>query len=170
LVRVYVTDDGWLCVAAPFDVEWAALQEALSEVTELADPRFATAAGRRANADELAKVLTVAFASRPAAAWFDVLDGHGVPCEVANREFFRSTVYDDPSFRDAAMVGVTEHPRWGRVEQHGQFFSFSRTPLALERAPVVPGFHSREILGALGYTDAQIDDLAAKKVALVVDR
>ena len=65
LYRLYRAADGWVFLAAPAEGEWPALAAALS----LDDVRFATAAGRAANADALAEALTEIFAPRPRDDW-----------------------------------------------------------------------------------------------------
>jgi crotonobetainyl-CoA:carnitine CoA-transferase CaiB-like acyl-CoA transferase len=57
-----------------------------------------------------------------------------------------------------------EHPRLGRVRQFGNLITFSDTPARQERPTQMVGEHTREILGELGYDDAAIDDLGARRI------
>ena len=52
----------------------------------------------------------------------------------------------------------------GRFEDPGLLIDFSGTPGVVRRGPCLCGEHTREILGELGYTDEQIDALAADRV------
>jgi crotonobetainyl-CoA:carnitine CoA-transferase CaiB-like acyl-CoA transferase len=83
LYRLYETGDGWLCLAAVTPEHWERLCGVTGRMDLHADDRFSDAAARRANDDELAKILEEVFAARTAAEWFAALDEAGVPVEVS---------------------------------------------------------------------------------------
>ncbi len=83
LYRLYETADGWLCLVAVTPQHWERLCRVTGRWNLHADDRFADAAARRANDDELAKMLEEVFATRTAAEWFSALDEAGVPVELS---------------------------------------------------------------------------------------
>jgi crotonobetainyl-CoA:carnitine CoA-transferase CaiB-like acyl-CoA transferase len=165
LSRLYRTEDGWLCVAAVTDAHWAALCDAIGSPRLAADPLFAGATARQANAPALAAELEHAFARRPAAAWAKLLDAAGVPCEVSDPDFVTSLL-DDPAMRAKGWVTSYEHATVGRMDTAGLFFDLQDTPGVIQRPAPVPGADSREILRRLAYTDSQVNDLVARGVVL----
>ena len=145
LYRLYPTLDGWLCIAALTDEHWRSLCTAIGHPELVDDPRFATAAARHGAGEELASLLEDAFASKPAAEWFEVLDAHGVPCEVSS-ETWGEQWFDDPDVVANGWVTDYTHSIWGRLEQPGRFFDFSETPTRIAGPPPVIGAHTEEIL------------------------
>jgi crotonobetainyl-CoA:carnitine CoA-transferase CaiB-like acyl-CoA transferase len=172
LCRLYETAEGWLCLVVPSEDDWARLGPALGRPELATDPRFADDEARRAHADELAAELEAVLATKSAADWFGVLDGAGVPCEVAAESPPDAATsggaapawFDDPAARAAGWVTDYEHPIWGRLEQPGRLFELSETPGRLAGAPPVIGAHTREVLLELGYTGDEADALRAAGV------
>jgi crotonobetainyl-CoA:carnitine CoA-transferase CaiB-like acyl-CoA transferase len=130
--RLYETADGWLCVALVTEEHVADFQ-------------------RITGGDLLA---------RPAAAWFDELDGAGVPCEVANPDF-AFELFDDPEMIEKGWVTSYEQPLVGRMDVFGLLFDLAETPGVVQGPPLVPGQHTRDILHRVGYDDEAIDKLIA---------
>jgi crotonobetainyl-CoA:carnitine CoA-transferase CaiB-like acyl-CoA transferase len=172
LYRLYETADGWLCVVIPSQDHWERLCGAVGRPELATDARFADADGRVANAGELGELLEETFATKAAADWFGVLDGAGVPCEVAyespddERSSGQSAPpwFDDPAAQAAGWVTDYDHPIWGRLEQPGRLFELSETPGRLAGPPPVIGEHTREVLAELGYAGDEIDRLRAAGV------
>jgi crotonobetainyl-CoA:carnitine CoA-transferase CaiB-like acyl-CoA transferase len=147
--RLYRVSDGWVFVAAVTDAHQRALLDAL-DVPEGGDPTPA---------------LTDALAARSAIDAFKVLDDAGVPIEIVDEQFCRE-VFDDPELRQRGWVSSTTAGGVGRFEDPGLLVDLSATPGVIRRGPCLCGEHTREILGELGYTDAQVAELAAAKVVL----
>ena len=161
LRRLYETADGWLCIFATGDAEWAALCDAL-EVGHLAtDERFADAAARESNDAVLAGELSAVFTAKDAGHWFAVLDAANVPCEVASSTFARE-LFDDPDMHARGWVVRNAHAHLGTVDHVGMPWSFSLTAAQNLAGSPITGQHSRVILRRLGYTDGEIDELVAE--------
>jgi len=139
LYRLYETADGWLCLACVDDAQWAGLGPAIGRPELARDPLFTTAARRATYDGALARILETVFAQRPAAEWRELLDDHGVPAEVSTNVFADGPV--------GPVVGLSDTP--------------ARVPGPAPRL----GQHSREILGSIGLTDAEIDELVASGVS-----
>jgi crotonobetainyl-CoA:carnitine CoA-transferase CaiB-like acyl-CoA transferase len=70
----------------------------------------------------------------------------------------------DPDVVANGYIAEVDYPRYGkRLKVHGSPWQFSETPAKIGIAPDL-GEHNDEVLGALGYDPAQIDDLRSRKV------
>ncbi|HZP27749.1 MAG TPA: CoA transferase, partial [Acidimicrobiia bacterium] len=147
--RLYEASDGWVCVAALSAEHRAGLAAALG-------------VGALPPDGELAAVLEAWFASRTASEAFTALDGHGVPCEIADGEF-GVRVHDDPEMRELGLVVKQQHPKLGRFEHFGITIDFSETPQHIWGPPPIVGQHTREIMREHGYDDADVDKLVESK-------
>jgi crotonobetainyl-CoA:carnitine CoA-transferase CaiB-like acyl-CoA transferase len=130
--RLHETADGWLCVALVTDHHVLDFQ-------------------RITGGDLLAKA---------AGEWFEELDAAGVPCEVANPDFVLG-LFDDREMIEKGWVTSYDQPLVGRMEVAGLMFDLSDTPGVVQGPPLVPGQHTRAILGRIGYDDDAIDKLIA---------
>jgi crotonobetainyl-CoA:carnitine CoA-transferase CaiB-like acyl-CoA transferase len=158
LYRLYHTQDGWICLAALRVEHWEALCKALGRVDLVHDPRFDTAASRAAHDSDLATELEDVFTDRTAAAWFELLDSFGVPCEVSSPTFALE-VFDDPQMKAQQWVTSYRHPTVGALDQFGLLFDFSETPGRIAGPPLVVGDCTEQILDELGYDEAAIATL-----------
>jgi crotonobetainyl-CoA:carnitine CoA-transferase CaiB-like acyl-CoA transferase len=161
--RLYETSSGWLCVVLAADEHWGRLCVAMRLESLGFDDRFATATARARHDEALAGLLEAKFRERPAAEWFAVLDGAGVPCEICDPGF-ALRLHDDPQFAQRHWVVSYQHPFVGKLDQIGLPFELSETPGRIQGPPLVVGQHSREILAELGYSTQLIDELCAECV------
>lgn len=167
LYRMYETRAGWIFVVVTDEAEWEALCRGVGP-SLAADPRFATAEARTANADALTHVLGALFRTRTAQSWFDLLDAEGAPCEIVREGRGQGDgFFDDPDAVASGWVGRYEHTLMGTIEQPGALFSLSGTPAVLQGAPPIRGQHSAEILRELGYSDARIAELQQQGATFV---
>jgi crotonobetainyl-CoA:carnitine CoA-transferase CaiB-like acyl-CoA transferase len=151
--RMYDTADGWLVVAANAGDE---------------RDRLAAAVGATIDDSTAFDALEPCFRTRTAAEWFAALDAAGVPCEVSDGDFVLG-VFDDPELRERRWVTSQQHPVLGRLDTLGLLFDFSETPGVVQRGPFMVGQHTREIMGELGYSDAEITQLAEAGVLKIYD-
>ncbi len=127
------------------------------------DPRYATNANRLQNRDELAKTLNQILSqynSRELEAKLVAVD---IPCGPLLNT---GEVINDPQVIARRMVIDVEHPEKGKIK-------IARMPISLsEAAPEIRlqapmlGEHTNEILKELGYTEAEIKQLAKKRIIL----
>jgi crotonobetainyl-CoA:carnitine CoA-transferase CaiB-like acyl-CoA transferase len=157
LYRIYRCSDEWLCLAAITEEHWRKLVQAVSTLG--GDSRFATASEREKHDDELAAVLTAAFATQKAAEWFETLDGAGVPCEISDPKFSQK-LFDDADLLDREWIVHLEgdHPV-GRIDMIGIGIDFSDTPSHVVGPPPKMWSDTRRVLEGLGYDEARIAGL-----------
>jgi crotonobetainyl-CoA:carnitine CoA-transferase CaiB-like acyl-CoA transferase len=157
--RLYRTVDDWIQIAAVEQGHFTALCNALGLAELIDDPRFADRAARHEHRQQLEALLAPRFATRTAIVWSRMLDDAGVPNEVPrDTNAGEAVLFDGDNIR-LGLVAEYEHPMAGRMRQYGSFIDFSETPGRIGGPPPLAGEHTRDILGWLGYTEAQMQDL-----------
>jgi crotonobetainyl-CoA:carnitine CoA-transferase CaiB-like acyl-CoA transferase len=158
LYRLYETTSGHICLAALTSEAWEALCGAIGKPELASDPRFGTAADRKAHDDELAAELSEVFGGRPAREWFDVLDAAGVPCEVSDPGY-PVRLFADADAERRQLTASFQHRMVGTMKLGGLSFQLSGTPGVLRGGPLWPGQDTKVILAELGYTHEEIAKL-----------
>ena len=161
--EAFQTADGWLTLGASSQVVWERLPEVLDCPELLHDRRFLQNEDRMAHRTELAEQLAPAFIRRSTSEWLERLEAAGVP---AGPVLSVGEMLADPQTKARDMVIETEHQRLGPVQTIGFPVKFSETPAAIERGAPTLGQHTTEVLLELGYSDSDIDRLAADNVVI----
>ncbi len=155
--RPYATKDGHVCLLATTDRQWRNLFAAI-DCSEMADdPRFSTIAGRTANIDALYTLLAERMRERATAEWRGRLDAFDVPNGVVND---LPGLLADPYLRDTGFFQRVEHPTEGPTMTTAIPVSFSDSPGSLRLPPPRLGEHSEALLAELGYSAAEIAEIA----------
>ncbi|NDQ55493.1 MAG: CoA transferase [Acidipila sp.] len=157
--QAFLAADGWITVGAANQATWLRLLETL-EAPELGyDPRFVNNAERMRNLPALSSVLTPLFKRHSLAEWLSRLENAGVP---AGPVLDVNQMHVDPQTLAREMIVETTHLTAGKVKAIGLPIKFSETPGGVNRAAPVLGQHTREVLRDHGFSDAQIDQMAAQ--------
>jgi crotonobetainyl-CoA:carnitine CoA-transferase CaiB-like acyl-CoA transferase len=75
------------------------------------------------------------------------------------------TLLDDPHLKDRDFFQFRDHPSEGRIRTMREPSTWSQTPPPDDRFAPRLGQHTGEILAEAGYSPAEIDDMAARKIA-----
>jgi formyl-CoA transferase len=125
------------------------------------DPRFEGLDMRSEEAWALRPVLEEAFKRFTRAEVEKRFDSAGLP---PGSVYELDEVFGDPQVLHNDMVIEADHPAYGTVKLTGFPFKLSDTPATMRRSPPTVGEHNEEVLGELGYADAQIRELQAAGV------
>ena len=158
---VFRTADGHINIAASSNRLYARLCEVLKAPGLLEDPDYLTADLRSKNRARLNEHIESILVTRPTGEWWKLLDEVGIPCGPINSI---DQVFDDPQARHLGMAVSVEHSVRGPVSILRQPVNMSRTPPQVRSAAPMPGQHRDEILGELGFSPADIEDLAERGV------
>jgi crotonobetainyl-CoA:carnitine CoA-transferase CaiB-like acyl-CoA transferase len=149
LYRLYRTSDGWLAVACVGDAAFARLTTTLG-LEGLAHP--AAPGGDPAAVTAALETRLCALTSDEA---FALLDGGGVPCEVARTDpYMPELLWDDWALATQRVV-EQEHYDLGYIREMGLTVRLSDTPGIIARAAPRLGEHTVELLTELGYDEAE---------------
>ena len=154
--RTFATKDAALavaCVAPPLQRAFAA---ALGLVDAHHERPIRDLAAQAAHYDALGARAEAVIASRTTAEWKEVLDARGIPAAGVKLPF---ELLDDPQVLANGMVHDLPHPAVGTIR-------VGATPMRLDgpgfsSSPATPPYGSevREILGALGFSAEDVEEL-----------
>jgi crotonobetainyl-CoA:carnitine CoA-transferase CaiB-like acyl-CoA transferase len=164
--QAFETADGWIVIGANNTRLWQRTLEVLGAEELADDPRFRENADRMAHLAELEAALAPYFKKHSSEDLLARFEAEGVPA---------GPVYDvlqmqaDPQVQAREMVVEVEHATLGPVQTVGLPVKFSDTPGKVRTGAPVYGQHTREVLRAHGFTDADLEALLAEGAIAVAD-
>ena len=161
----YRTRDGRMLKLALVNPEklWPRFCRVVGRPDFVTDPRFAEPAGRRTHVQELVATLDVIFASEDAMHWRARLEAHDIPFAILPTY---AEIASDPQLRANGLLPEFEHPRFGRLATVDSPISVAGVPKTPPAAAPELGEHTREVLRTLAYSEAQIQQLIERGVAI----
>ena len=161
---VYRAKDGFMNIAAGSDEMWKRLCRALGAPDWGRDSRFASRKHRLANRRELDLQLNDRLGQKTAGEWIEELNAAGVACGPIYR---LDQVFADAQMKWTRLIQELPQDESKKVKVLGMPVSLHRTPPSVRTPAPVPGAHTREIVGSLGYTDSEIEALASAGVIML---
>ncbi|MGE3599131.1 MAG: CaiB/BaiF CoA transferase family protein [Dehalococcoidia bacterium] len=161
--RTYKTKDSYLAVGCLS----MALRRKLAGVLGIDDPRIQnpgldlTDETVRATLTKLMEGVEAQFETKTTAEWLTILDAAGVPSGPVR---FVQELFDDPQVQANDLVVELEHPLAGHLRMVGPALKMSDTPPEVRASSPPLGQDTEEILGGLGYTAEQIEELRGKGI------
>lgn len=152
--------DGYVTIGANNEDLWGRLCDALEHPEWRDDPRFTVAAQRVAHREALAAEIERAIGGRDRSEVEAVLERAGVPA-AAVRNF--DEVFDE---QESTGDGMVDHAAYygQQVRYLGSPIKLDGTRIPSRKRPPQFGEHTKEVLGWLGMSAAEIDDLRAQGV------
>jgi crotonobetainyl-CoA:carnitine CoA-transferase CaiB-like acyl-CoA transferase len=111
--------------------------------------------------DEIRHSLERIFLTKTRDEWFELLIRNDIP---AGKVYQPDEVFNDPQVLHRQMVIEVEHPTLGKIKQVGIAPKLSNTPGKVRSLAPLPGEHTDEILGELGYKLQEIENLRQEGV------
>ena len=152
----FATADGFIMIGAAGQHIWERCAHALSRPEWLEDPRFRTGRDRMRNRPALEREMEALLATQPSEHWVKVLDDAGVPCGPV---YTYAQLFADPQVVHRQLVVHTDDPELGRVPHIRTPIKMSGSAVAVRAVAPKLGQHTAEVLGALGYSEADLAGL-----------
>jgi len=155
--RPFRTRDGYVCAVIYTDRHWRDFHALTGRAAAFAaDPRVQSIGERTKHMAELGAELAAIFETDTTDRWIERLNAVDIPCMRLNTP---ESLMDDPHLRAVGYFQRFEHPSEGGTWQMRPAARFSEPvgdpPLPAPRH----GQHTREVLAAAGYAEAEIDAL-----------
>jgi formyl-CoA transferase len=160
--NTYPTRDGkFVIIGANNDSIFKRLMAAIGRDDLAGDPALATNAGRVPRTAELDRAIEDWTRAHDLAFLLEALERADVP---SGRVYDAADIAADPHYAARGMLEQHAMPDGQPVKLPGIVPKLSETPGATRWVGPRLGEHTREVLAAAGYTDAQLDDLRARGV------
>lgn len=159
--RTFECRDGQIVVVVGNDGQFATLCGLMGRPELAADERFSTNGKRVVNQALLDPILDAAFGAEDRAVWLERLGAANVPAGAINTV---PEVFADPQVVHRGMLRHIPHPSAGTVPQVMSPLRFSAAPSCAELPPPLLGEHTAQVLSELGYSPADIAELAKRAV------
>ena len=158
----FKTSDGFINLAVSGGEIWQRCAKVLGREDLIDNPDYKTGGDRSRNRDTLNAIIQEILEQKSSGEWVDAFNAAGVPCGPI---YAINEVFEDPQVRHLGMARDVASPTLGRdIALINQPIMMSRTPTAMASHPPDPGEQSDEILGELGLSAAEIDDLRARRI------
>ncbi len=155
-------EDRWLSIACGSDDEWRALCGVMGQPQLAGDPRFRSLPDRKANEDELERIVSEWTGTVEPFEATERLQAAGVAAfpPLMNRE-----LAEDPHLNARGFFVEKEHPEVGVMKHAGIPWRMSESPCQVWRAAPTMGQDNDYVFGELlGMSSQQIADLTERQV------
>src|SRR5438067_10658954 len=158
---VFRCTDGELMLVVGNDGQFSRTCAVLGAPELATDPRFIKNNDRVVHGKEIMAIFAGLFLKQPVAYWLDELEKAGVPSGPIN-DF--EQVFADPHVRARGMQIKVDQPFEHALSLIRNPLTFSGTPVTEYRAPPLLGANTKEVLATIGYDEAKVAGLKARKI------
>ena len=157
----FATQDGYINIAANKQEQWEAVADLLGVPELKTDPRFQERDNRKRNRHALTPLLEVKLKEKPTAHWVELLNKHDVPSGAIlglEAALNQPQVQHRQTLQQVSVEGIGELRLFGLAAKLG------KTPGGIAAPPPRLSAHTDEILGGLGYSPEEIQQLKAARI------
>ena len=161
--RPFPTQDGFVCILPYSDRHWSNFFTAVGRPELMDDPRFSTYRARIESVDDLYGFVGEITPTRTTQQWVALCEEAEIPCmPIIDVE----DLMEDEHLKAVGMFEKHHHPSEGETVLVRPPVKYAKSPAAIRIHAPSFGEHSAEILGELGYSEANITDLLSTKTVL----
>ena len=157
----FVTKDGYINIAANKQEQWEAVADLLGVPELKADPRFQERDSRKKNRKALTPLLEVKLKEQETAYWVELLNKNDVPSGAI---LGLEAALNQPQVRHRQTLQKVSVEGVGELQLFGLSAKLEKTPGGINAPPPRLSAHTTEILGGLGYPEADLRRLKEARV------
>ena len=158
---IYKAKDKYITAGAVSDAEWQGMCKALNREDLVDDERFASPAGRVANAQIRKEITGEEIAKWNSSEILERLQAEGVPSAPL---LDRMELLDNEQILANESIQRINIDGFGEVRQARPAARFSKTPTKLSRPAPKLGEHTHEVLSDIGINETERKNLLNKKI------
>ncbi|MXO66329.1 CaiB/BaiF CoA transferase family protein [Altericroceibacterium endophyticum] len=160
--KPFKTSDGFVSIIPYNGTHWARFLELVGRDDLATDPRVLDPVKRSQNIDMLYAVIEESTPDRTTDEWIELLSERDIPHAKVNRV---EELFEHPHLKEVGMFSHVQHPTEGSLLSVRTPFSVSDDTASQpdSLAPAL-GQHTREVLRAIGYDKATIDELLERDI------
>jgi crotonobetainyl-CoA:carnitine CoA-transferase CaiB-like acyl-CoA transferase len=155
--NLFKARESWLLLAVNDDKQYRNLMNGIGRTDVLDDPRFADWFTRKENEAALRAIIEDALGAQDAKVWEQRLNDAGAPCASIWKV---EEVIDHPQIVARQAMQTVNSP-YGPLRLMGSGFQMAHGGGRLDTVAPQVGQHTDEVLGEVGFTDAEIAGLRA---------
>ena len=160
---VFRCKEGMLAIAASSEPRRQRLWKAIKREDIPLDPRFATPKEARRNMNLLHEEIEKTLMQKTALEWEEIISDAGVAA-MAVRDMTEAVNLPQIAHRQLLHRFPPDSELGCSVVVPKAPYTFSETPASIDSFPPRFGQHTNEILGELGFSDQQVEELRSKGV------
>jgi formyl-CoA transferase len=158
---VFETKDGHINIAASGDDIYGRMCRAIGREDLITDPRFSTSRARSTNREEIMEVLMPVTRQKTSEEWITILNAAGVPCGPI---YTIDKSFADPQVKFLEMAQPVHSQALGDLTILGHPVGWNGQRNPLRSAAPELGEHNEEVFTAMGFSKAEIEDLAKREI------
>ena len=155
-------DDRWCVIAVFTDEEWQTACEIMGNHSWAKEARFATFVDRKANEDELEKLIESWTTEHTAEEVMKSMQARGITAGVV--ESMEDVMDKDPQFRHRHFFWKLDHPMMGLCTHMGHPVKLSKTPYKVRRVPLLGEHNEYVCTEILGMSQEEFAELLESEV------